>query len=257
MARIALDPIAAPIVVGRYTAAQAGADLLDLIRISLAYTATAASAIAVFSIDDPNFVGGDITGTFDPNNPATWPNAGKGVHLLGLVSGGAANPGGAPLTLLQIGAAAWGLGFIILRTAGTDAVNVEVNGIGDPGGSVVYAAQNFIAGAGTDTARKNIFNNRGAGTLSMDALLLATTDVPIDPTDYINVIVSRTHGGVVTPIDTFTTSTTEMVPGSGGLTMPGAPYSVPQGDTLSAAVTHGGAGKAYNFTIQFSSSQAG
>lgn len=139
--RTTLGPFTIPIAVGTSSTPFDVSGVTEDVRCAPDSTATASGAnactVALFSCDDLT-IGASTNLVFNAASPATWPNSGIGVHYLGSIVGGPEVLNGTPKTLLTSAGfqpLGWGAGLIILRTAGTSAQNLEVNGIGTANGS--------------------------------------------------------------------------------------------------------------------------
>lgn len=137
----------------------------------------------------------------------------------------------------------------VRRLAGTGAAVCAVSAA-SADLSPLTVSDRFAAAAGTDISDAVFYEERTPGGRSVtDVRLVSNQLVAIHATDNITVTVFKLVSGVKTTIATYQSLTTAMVAGAGiGLSL--ASVALPQGGTIGANVTHGGAGKTFDFFVQ-------
>lgn len=136
--RIPLSPISLFLGIGQYCAAQDVKAVATGIRASLDSLTPDTVKMVLFSCDDLTIIAGTISGSYDKDDPTTWPHAGVGVHLLGNLVGGANGTNIAPqiiLTSESFFTPGWGPGLIALSLTSAFATNLLVSGLGNNAGA--------------------------------------------------------------------------------------------------------------------------
>jgi hypothetical protein len=135
------------------------------------------------------------------------------------------------------------------RLAGTGAAACAVSAASTDAPPLTVH-ERYAAAAGTDSGDIAFYEERAPGGRTVtEVRLVPSQAIATNATDKITVTVFKVVAGTPTTIATYQSQTTAMVAATGiGLTL--ANVALPQGAVVGAGVTHGGAGKIYDFQVQ-------